>query len=308
MPDLNSIPVIEVEVLPTVFVGGGEGADLTSHLAAIDPHPQYLTQTEGDSRYRQLGNIPASEVTGTLGDSQIPASIARDSEVTAAIAAITPATIGAEAAAARTLTPTATDPGNTSTVSGFLSWLLQAVRGAQTTLSGLGALAFKSSISDGDVASGAGIALSKLATDPLARTNHTGTQAMSTVTGLQTALDGKADLTTLTTLRNEVGMIGTAYTNTSAANAAAVLVIPAPGAGLSLQLNQLIFGYNNDPTNGLLTVQQGATVIQSVPVTSKGTGPIVVGVKLATNTALTITLSAGGAGVVGSINASVSVV
>ena len=47
-------------------------------------------------------------------------------------------------------------------------------------------------IVDGDVSPSAGIALSKLAVDPLARANHTGTQAQSTVTNLVSDLAGKA--------------------------------------------------------------------------------------------------------------------
>ncbi|WP_395736267.1 hypothetical protein [Prosthecobacter sp.] len=68
--------------------------------------------------------------------------------------------------------------------------------GTQTlsTISDAGSLAALSSvtsayITDGtivnaDISSSAAIALSKLATDPLARANHTGTQAASTITGL----------------------------------------------------------------------------------------------------------------------------
>ena len=72
---------------------------------------------------------------------------------------------------------------------------------ARTNL-GLGALATLSSVTsaeivDGtivnaDIGAGAAIALSKLATDPLARANHTGTQAQSTVTNLVSDLAGKA--------------------------------------------------------------------------------------------------------------------
>ena len=72
---------------------------------------------------------------------------------------------------------------------------------ARTNL-GLGALATLSSVSsaeivDGtivnaDIGAGAAIALSKLAVDPLARANHTGTQAQSTVTNLVSDLAGKA--------------------------------------------------------------------------------------------------------------------
>lgn len=44
------------------------------------------------------------------------------------------------------------------------------------------------SISNADIASDAAIALSKLATDPLARANHTGTQAASTISDLSTTV------------------------------------------------------------------------------------------------------------------------
>ena len=50
-----------------------------AHAAAADPHPVYLTQAEGDGRYRQ------SAVA--LTDADIPAAIARDAETTAAVAA-----------------------------------------------------------------------------------------------------------------------------------------------------------------------------------------------------------------------------
>jgi hypothetical protein len=52
---------------------------VAAHVAAADPHPGYLTQTEGDSRYRQSATA--------LTDGDIPAGIARDSEVAAAIGA-----------------------------------------------------------------------------------------------------------------------------------------------------------------------------------------------------------------------------
>jgi hypothetical protein len=117
-----------------------------------------------------------------------------------------------------------------------------------------------------------------------------------------------ATISNLTTLRNEVGMIGTAYTNTSAANTAAVITIASPGAGLSLQLNQLTFSYSAAPTNGLLTVQQGGTTIYQAAVSAAGVGPVVTGIKLAADTGMAITLSAGGANVIGHINASVTTV
>jgi hypothetical protein len=50
---------------------------IATHLATTDPHPGYLTQTEGDGRYRQTAT--------PLTDADIPAAIARDAEVTTAI-------------------------------------------------------------------------------------------------------------------------------------------------------------------------------------------------------------------------------
>jgi hypothetical protein len=130
---------------------------------------------------------------------------------------------------------------------------------------------------------------------PIRADGTTSATAISEVTGLQGKL-------------NEVSMIGTAYTNTSAANAAAVITVPSPGAGLSLQLNQLTFSYSAAPTNALLTIQQGGTTIHETAITSAGAGPTIAGYKLTANTALTITLSAGGAGVIGRVSASVATV
>lgn len=48
--------------------------------------------------------------------------------------------------------------------------------------------AISGSIANSDIASGAAIALSKLATDPLARANHTGTQGASTISDLATTV------------------------------------------------------------------------------------------------------------------------
>ena len=56
-------------------------ADLTAHGAAADPHPGYLTPAEGNAAYSATGHAH------TLVDGDIPATIARDSEVTAAVAA-----------------------------------------------------------------------------------------------------------------------------------------------------------------------------------------------------------------------------
>jgi len=58
---------------------GAAAAAVSAHEGAADPHAQYLTQAEGDSRYRQSATA--------LTDGDIPSGIARDSEVAAAIGA-----------------------------------------------------------------------------------------------------------------------------------------------------------------------------------------------------------------------------
>jgi hypothetical protein len=73
----------QVTGLATALAGketaGAATAAVAAHEGAADPHAQYLTQTEGDGRYRQTATA--------LTDGDIPAGIARDSEVAAAIAA-----------------------------------------------------------------------------------------------------------------------------------------------------------------------------------------------------------------------------
>jgi hypothetical protein len=60
--------------------GGALAGDtaVAAHVALADPHTQYRLKT---------ASILGSDVTGVLSDSVVPASIARDSEVTAAVAA-----------------------------------------------------------------------------------------------------------------------------------------------------------------------------------------------------------------------------
>jgi len=82
------------------------------------------------------------------------------------------------------------------------------------------------SISNSDIASNANISLSKLATDPLARANHTGTQSASTISDFDTAA-----LSATASAYDAAGSAATAqtnaedYTDTAIAN----LVDSAPG-------------------------------------------------------------------------------
>lgn len=54
-------------------------------------------------------------------------------------------------------------------------------------------MAYNKEITNSDIAAGAAIALSKLSTDPLARANHTGTQAAATISDFNTAADARVD-------------------------------------------------------------------------------------------------------------------
>ena len=62
---------------PTYFTQAEVSNAIDTHASAVDPHPAYLTQVEGDGRYRQSATA--------LVDADIPAAIARDAEVSSAI-------------------------------------------------------------------------------------------------------------------------------------------------------------------------------------------------------------------------------
>jgi len=76
----NAADWVHIDYLWRVFLPREEAAGITiaSHVAEPDPHPNYLTQPEGDGRYRQTAT--------PLVDGDIPAAIARDAEVASAIA------------------------------------------------------------------------------------------------------------------------------------------------------------------------------------------------------------------------------
>jgi len=78
MPIIKKYRAIADADIPAAIARDAEFAAAdAAHAAAIDPHPQYLTQTEGDGRYRQ------SSVA--IANADIPPEIARDAEVVAAL-------------------------------------------------------------------------------------------------------------------------------------------------------------------------------------------------------------------------------
>ncbi|MCC3532576.1 MAG: hypothetical protein JGK21_31945 [Microcoleus sp. PH2017_22_RUC_O_B] len=75
--NLNSRNITDADIPAAITRDTETAAAIAAHEAKTDPHPVYLTQAEGDGRYRQTAVA--------LVDADIPAAIARDLEVTAAV-------------------------------------------------------------------------------------------------------------------------------------------------------------------------------------------------------------------------------
>lgn len=119
-------------------------------------------------------------------------------------------------------------------------------------------------VTNAKVASGAAIALSKLATDPLARANHTGTQTASTISDFDTAVRANR-LDQLTAPASALDLNGQRITNAGAAVSAADLVT----------LQQL-----NDARAGLAGVKEPVRVATQANVTISSPGATIDGVTL----------------------------
>jgi hypothetical protein len=82
LTNLNPSKVLtETDMPPGMATDAETTAAINAHTGAADPHTQYLLQSEGDARYRQISVL--------LTDSDIPSGVARKAEVTAAINAHT---------------------------------------------------------------------------------------------------------------------------------------------------------------------------------------------------------------------------
>lgn len=107
-------------------------------------------------------------------------------------------------------------------------------------------------IVNADIAGGAAIALSKLATDPLARANHTGTQTASTISDFDTQvrtsrLDQMAAPTTSVSMNSQkITGLATPTTSTDAATKGYVDAIVDGAPGALDTLNELAAALNDD--------------------------------------------------------------
>lgn len=88
------------------------------------------------------------------------------------------------------------------------------------------------------------------------------------------------------------------------ANTAAVVTLPAGGAGTRNVVDQIFFSYSASPTNGSLVITDGGATVISVAITATGLQSMVFvrPYVAAENSAVVVTLAAGGGSVVGKLN------
>lgn len=238
---------------PATISGGGGSTDHGALIGlADDDHPQYLTNTRGDTRYYTKSQVDtavnakadtshthaAADVTsGTLATARLGSGTAnnttylRGDGTWATVSGGSGATNLTTTQSATTVT-VASDTGADATLAA-----------ASTTAAGVMTAADKTKLNG--VATGATVN----ATDAQLRdrSTHTGTQAISSVTSLQTSLDAKADSTATVNLTGAQTVAGvktfssspivpTPTTNTQAANKTYVDTAVAGGGGGSFAL------------------------------------------------------------------------
>lgn len=101
-----------------------------------------------------------------------------------------------------------------------------------------------------------------------------------------------------------VAQVNTADVHAPASNTAAVITYAADSRGAHV-ISGVAWSYDADPTGGSLTITDGGSAIFKVAITNKGPGfiPFEVPKKATSNSALVITLAAGGSGITGVVNA-----
>lgn len=97
----------------------------------------------------------------------------------------------------------------------------------------------------------------------------------------------------------------TAHVHAPAANTAATVSYSAAGGGISHVIGGVAWSYNAVPTSGNLKIEDGVgTTVFTADITNSGPGviPFAPPLKGAANTAMVVTLAAGGASVTGKVN------
>jgi hypothetical protein len=128
------------------------------------------------------------------------------------------------------------------------------------------------------------------------------TQITGTVTVIGTPFIAGSGMSVSQASVGVAAVQGTASDLASGTNAAATVTYAAT-TNRQHRIAGVLVSYSTTPTNGRLTVSDGATVILDVDVTAAGPTPIALPkpIKGSTNTALSATLAAGGVGVVGKV-------
>jgi hypothetical protein len=227
--------------------------------------------------------VIAAPNPASLGPIASSSNVVVDSgTVTANLGTIGLAATAANQASTITLTGAVTEtaPANDTASSG-LNGRLQRIAQRLTSLIGL-------------IPSGLTVTSTRLLVDGSGVTQPVSVSGGTTeVTLLQVAAAGRGTLTAH---------------NTSSANAAATFTISAPGAGIAIQICTLFFGYSAAPTAGTLTIASTGITSIVIPVTAAGAGFLQFPVRANANQALSVTLAAGGSGVVGYCSAIYSTV
>lgn len=115
---------------------------------------------------------------------------------------------------------------------------------------------------------------------------------------LVTAIEASAPVVT-----GLMARVATAYSATSSANSAALITLPAV-TGKRWIIYSLEFSYAQLPSSGVVTIAEAGVEKYRLFVTTAGAAPTRCLRKFAIGAAITVTLVAGGAGVIGSLNLS----
>jgi hypothetical protein len=89
--------------------------------------------------------------------------------------------------------------------------------------------------------------------------------------------------------------------DTPASNTAAVVTLAAVDAFTRHLIHRVAWSYNGDPTGGRLTISDGGTTFFDVDITKSGPGSLHFSTPCGFNSAVVVTLAAGGGGITGKL-------